>query len=99
TFICHPELVSGSDKLCLPCVCHPELVSGPCSPQAPIAPVSRLVRFTCSVPSSPLATLRTPHTLLFFPPVQLKLLRSLRLRFAHNGGLERFRPSGFCLCK
>ena len=43
--------------------------------------------------------LRTSHTLLFFPPVQLKLLRSLRLRFAHNGGLERFRPSGFCLCK
>ena len=38
---------------------------------------------------------RTSHTLLFFPPVQLKLLRSLRLRFAHNGGLERFRPSGF----
>ena len=99
TFICHPELVSGFWS----CNCHPprpvtlNLFQG----LAHRKPLSHLTFGTVYVLCAKLTAchLRTPHTLLFFPPVQLKLLRSLRLRFAHNGGLERFRPSGFCLCK
>ena len=35
--------------------------------------------------------MRTSHTFRFFPPVQLKLLRSFRSRFIRNGGIERLR--------
>ena len=37
--------------------------------------------------------------LTIFRLCNLKLLHSLRFRYGRNGGMERLRPSGFCLRK
>jgi len=69
--ICHPELVSGSQKrkkqgTC--CQCDHEMAPG------------RQSTVTGLAQRKPL------YSGLRVPPVQLKLLRSFRLRSSHNGG-------------